>query len=73
MFWEAAQEDRLDAERRQWTAAFVGARDGTLAAQLGGRKVWPAGVPDYAAPERPVRTGDDLFRDFAHLVRDREE
>lgn len=53
------------------TEAFVTTRDAMVAVQVGAQKVWPGGLPPYAAPDRPRRSGEDLFRDFAHLVRDR--
>lgn len=68
----------MSSERRErLTEAFTGARDGALAAQLGGRKAFGgAGLPSYALPDPgtvPMKTDDDLFRDFGHLVRPRGE
>jgi len=66
----------MTRERRErLTEAFVGARDGALAVQIGGRKAFgPAGMPDYALPEQSTaKTGEDLFADFGHLVRPRDD
>jgi hypothetical protein len=53
---------------------FIAVRDGTLAAQLGGRNVWPGGLPEYVHDESSSgpKTGEDLFRDFGHLIQPRQ-
>lgn len=56
-------------DRRTMTLTFVGVRDGMLAAQVGGRKVFGhSGLPEYAREPQADRTGEDLFADFPHLV-----
>lgn len=59
--------------RGRMTEGFVAMRDGYTAARVGGTKAFgSAGLPSYALDDRPTeRTGDDLFRDFAHLVQAR--
>lgn len=55
------------------TQLYVGVRDAYLSARLGADKVFPGGVPTYAREgAEPVKSGEDLFRDFGHLVTQRQ-
>ena len=54
------------------TAIYVGVRDGFAAAQVGAG-VWKTQgtfqTPWYTRDDEPqMKTGEDLFRDFGHLV-----
>lgn len=58
--------------RQQLAQQYVATRDAYLSAHYGADKVFRGGVPSYMAEVMPAKTGEDLFRDFAHLIKPRE-
>ena len=76
MFWEAGQQRTTRQARERMGEVYVAVRDAYSDAQvLAG--VWTRRgayqPPSYLAGERPQKTAEDLFRDFSHLVKARQD
>lgn len=74
MLWDAGQERVARESRGRMREMWAAVRDGYASAQVSAGEWRSHGdvTPEYAHAEaEAVKTGEDLFRDFGHLVQPR--
>lgn len=76
MLWDAGQDRVARESRGRMREMWAAVRDGYASAQVSAGEWRSHGdvTPEYAQSEiSSHKTGDDLFRDFAHLVTQRAD